>query len=155
MSKNSKLRALLVGIIVFSFGVGFGLVVARHHRLLGKNSDITRWERMDFIREAALWGFRHATLPAAERLVTAQLKSLENCENQAPTYPCKGKLPMEAFLMMAVLRAEAGDAHGKVSWIVRATRLCQTQAGAACSNELTERAVTKLAVTRLAAAANN
>ena len=131
-----------------------GLVVARYHRLSGKSTDIARWERMDFIREAALWGFRHASLPAAERLVTAQVKSLENCEKEAPTYPCNGKLPIEAFLMMAVLREEAGDADGKALWITRATNLCQTQAGTSCSKELSEQALMKLAVARHATAAN-
>ena len=148
MSKNSNLGALIVGVIVFFFGVALGLVVARHHRLSGKSADIARWERMDFIREAALWGFRYASFPAADRLVTAQVKSLENCEKEASTYPCNGKLPIEAFLMMAVLREEAGDASGKASWIARAVSVCQTQAGASCREELSEQAVMKLASAR-------
>jgi len=52
---------LMLAVALFSIAAVFGVIVARHNRRSGAVARIAQWERKDFIREAALWGFHFAS----------------------------------------------------------------------------------------------
>jgi len=83
--------------------------------------------------------------------VAAQVKSLEGCEKDAPSYPCEGKLPIEAYLMMAVLQEEAGDSDGKKHWLAKAIQECRKATDASsCEQAASEQALARLSTARRA-----
>jgi hypothetical protein len=148
MPKDKIIRSLLPYVAVLLLSVAIGAAAARHHRRAGPGAVLKQWERMDFVRDAAVWGFQFAALVDAERLVAGQVESLKSCVNEVPTYPCEGKLQIEAFLMMAALRDEAGDAHGRDSWLVKAASACGKNATASCNEVALKRAMVQRASCR-------
>lgn len=124
--------ALMCAVVLLA-AARVGVVVGRNIRRSTPGSRLAGWVQMDFVREAALWGFKYGSPDAAERLVLSQVDSLAHCEKQAPTYPCKGKLPIEAFLMMAALKDEQGDGLARDVWLAKVLKACGGSAAATCT----------------------
>jgi hypothetical protein len=106
---------------------------------------MAEWARRDMARTTALWGFQYARPVEAERLVGLEVGALEQCNpKDSADYPCKGRARVEAYMMMAALKDDAGDRAGADSWIAKATGECLLGKAADCSIESARRGLERL-----------
>jgi hypothetical protein len=142
---SGKGRFLAVAAAIAVAGFLAGLFAARQGSYLRLQVQMAEWARRDMARTAALWGFQYARPAEAERLVGLHATAMEQCNpKNSADYPCRGRARLEAYMMMAALKEDAGDPSAAESWVTKATAECRERKAADCSVETARRGVERL-----------
>jgi hypothetical protein len=104
-------RARRLAIIVTINGcVGFvlGALAIKLAPFTKFQSELQAWSRYELARDATRWSLLVAGSPYASDISVHYRRLLEDCaEDRSCTYPCRGRLRKEAFLLEAALNSQS------------------------------------------------